>query len=67
MINRVLNRDPVDSGDLLPDMRTWTDNQPGTWYYFAVQEATNSHEYTRPDGHEDWTEITADPDWTRYQ
>ena len=67
MINRVLNRDPVEDDDLLPDMRTWTDNQPGTWYYFAVQEATNSHEYTRPDAHEDWTEITADPDWTRYQ
>ncbi len=67
MINRVLNRDPVENEDLLPDMRTWTDNQPGTWYYFAVQEATNSHEYTRPDAHEDWTEMTADPDWTRYQ
>lgn len=67
MINRVLNREPEDEGDLLPDMRVWSDNQPGTWYYFAVQEATNSHEYTRPDAHEDWTEITADPDWERYQ
>ncbi len=67
MINRVLNRDPVEDDDLHPDMRTWTDNRPGTWYYFAVQEATNSHEYTRPDAHEDWTAITADPDWTRYQ
>ena len=67
MINRVLNRDPEDESDLLPDMRVWSDNQPGTWYYFAVQEATNSHEYTRPDAHEDWTEITADPDWERYQ
>ncbi len=67
MINRVLNRDPEDESDLLPDMRVWSDNQPGTWYYFAVQEATNSHEYTRPDAHEDWTEITADPNWERYQ
>ena len=67
MINRVLNRDPEDEGDLLPDMRVWSDNKPGTWYYFAVQEATNSHEYTRPDAHEDWTEITADPNWERYQ
>lgn len=67
MINRVLNRDPEDEGDLLPDMRVWSDNKPGTWYYFAVQEVTNSHEYTRPDAHEDWTEITADPNWERYQ
>lgn len=67
MINRVLNRDPEDESDLLPDMRVWSDNKPGTWYYFAVQEATNSHEYTRPDAHEDWTEITADPNWERYQ
>ena len=67
MINRVLNREPEDEGDLLSDMRVWSDNKPGTWYYLAVQEATNSHEYTRPDAHEDWTEITADPDWERYQ
>ena len=44
MINRVLNREPEDEGDLLPDMRVWSDNQPGTWYYLAVQEATNSHD-----------------------
>ena len=66
MVNRVLNRNPVEE-DLLPDMRVWSDNQPGSWYYFAVQEATNSHEYTRPDSHEDWTKLTEDPDWDRYQ
>ncbi len=67
MINRVLNRDPVENDDLLPDMRVWSDNRPGAWYYFTVQEATNSHEYIRPDSHEDWTEMTPDPDWERYQ
>lgn len=68
MINRVLNREPEDEGDLLPDMRVWSDNQPGTWYYLAVQEATNSHDYTRHNApYEHWTEITADPDWERYQ
>ncbi len=67
VINRVLNRDPVENDDLLPDMRVWSDNRPGAWYYFTVQEATNSHEYTRPDTHEDWTEMTPDPDWERYQ
>lgn len=67
MVNRVLNRNPAEEEDLLPDMRVWSDNQPGSWYYFAVQEATNSHEYTRPDSHEDWTNLTEDPDWDRYQ
>ena len=67
MVNRVLNRNPAEEEDLLPDMRVWSDNQPGSWYYFAVQEATNSHEYTRPDSHEDWTKLTEDPDWDRYQ
>ena len=68
MINRVLNREPEDEGDLLPDMRVWSDNQPGTWYYLAVQEATNSHDYTRPNApYEHWTEITDDLDWERYQ
>ena len=68
MINRVLNREPEDEGDLLSDMRVWSDNKPGTWYYLAVQEATNSHDYTRHNApYEHWTELTADPDWERYQ
>ena len=68
MINRVLNREPEDEGDLLSDMRVWSDNKPGTWYYLAVQEATNSHDSTRHNApYEHWTELTADPDWERYQ
>ncbi len=44
MINRVLNRLPAAKEDLLPGMLQWPDNQdPGAWYYLAVQEATNSH------------------------
>ena len=43
-------------------------NKPGDWYYLAVQEATNSHDFTRKgDVHEHWTKLTADPDWSRYQ
>ena len=49
MINRVLCRVPETEGDLLPGMITWPDNQPGTWYYLAVLEATNSHDYDRKD------------------
>lgn len=68
MINRVLCRIPEDGDDLLPGMKTWPDNQPGDWYYLAVQEATNSHEFQhKGEIHEHWTKLTADPDWTRYQ
>ena len=68
MINRVLNRLPEDEDDLLDGMNVWPDNKPGDWYYLAVQEATNSHDFTRKgDVHEHWTKLTADPDWSRYQ
>lgn len=68
MINRILQRIPEDKDDLLPGMRRWTDNLPGTWYYLAVQEATNSHEFrNKRGGYEYWTRLTDDPDWTKYQ
>ena len=68
MINRVLNRLPESEDDLLDSMNVWPDNQPGAWYYLAVQEATNSHDFNRKgDVHEHWTKLTADPDWTKYQ
>lgn len=68
MINRVLQRLPQDEGDLLTDMTIWSDNNPTDWYYLAIQEATNSHEFVRKsDGiHERWTKCIADPDWTQY-
>ena len=68
MINRVLNRLPESEDDLLDGMNVWPDNQPGAWYYLAVQEATNSHDFNRKgDVHEHWIKLTADPDWTKYQ
>lgn len=68
MINRVLNRLPESEDDLLDGMNVWPDNQQGAWYYLAVQEATNSHDFNRKgDVHEHWTKLTADPDWTKYQ
>ena len=45
MINRVLNRTPEDEEDLLKGMKVWPDCNPGDWFYLAVQEATNSHDY----------------------
>ncbi len=69
MINRVLNRLPEDEDDLLDGMNVWPDNQSGKWYYLAVQEATNTHDFARKGDavHEHWLKLTADPDWIQYQ
>lgn len=64
LANRVLKRLPETDDDLLGEMKHWPDNVPGTWYYLAVQEATNSHDYERKaDGvHEIWTTLRDDKD-----
>ena len=68
MINRMLNRLPEDPSDLLPGMNVWPDCNPGDWFYLAIQEATNSHDYRHKAGsYETWTGLNADPDWTRYE
>ena len=68
MINRVLNRIPEDPSDLLPGMNVWPDCSPGDWFYLAIQEATNSHDYRHKAGsYETWTGLNAAPDWTRYE
>lgn len=68
MINRVLNRIPEENGDLLSSMNVWPDCNPGDWFYLAVQEATNSHDYKHKAGnYETWTGMSKDPDWTRYE
>ena len=68
MINRVLNRIPEENGDLLSSMNVWPDCNPGDWFYLAVQEATNSHDYKHKAGnYETWISMKQDPDWTRYE
>ena len=68
MINRMLNRVPEDPSDLLPGMNVWPDCRHGDWFYLAIQEATNSHDYRRKAGsYETWTDLNANPDWTRYE
>ena len=67
LINRVLCRMPETKADLLDSMTKWPDNQPGAWYYLAVQEATNSHTYEQKDSkYETWTALTAEPDWSKH-
>jgi S-layer homology domain. len=65
LINAVLGRQ-VDEDGLLPDAKYWPDNTAGKWYYEAIMEATNSHDYERESKSdvETWTAVTEDKTWT---
>ena len=69
LVNRVLNRLPENSSDLLDSMIKWPDNSDASaWYYLAVQEATNSHYYkTKENKFEKWTELRETRDWTKLE
>jgi uncharacterized repeat protein (TIGR02543 family) len=74
LVNRVLKRVPGKTEDLLADMVTWPDNLDTTkWYYLAIQEASNTHDYEKYTGddktteYEKWTKLKENPDWTKYQ
>lgn len=57
MVNNVLGRRP-DKDHLLPGMVTFSDNQDtGKWYYAAIQEAANAHDYKMVGGTEHWTQL----------
>ncbi len=70
VINRMLER-AVDEDGMLEDMLTFIDCPAYEWYYEAIQEATNSHDYKRTKdevedygyNYEIWTELLAAPDW----
>ena len=70
MINRVLERVPAKESRLLSRsiMLIFPDNEPGEWYYIAIQEASNSHEYQRSvyesEGDEMWLKLRENVDWT---
>ncbi|MCC8122959.1 MAG: S-layer homology domain-containing protein [Oscillospiraceae bacterium] len=65
LLNRVLERHVDSDDELYTGMVTWSDNMEHTkWYYYDVQEATNSHYYELDtDGDEQWTGIRENPDW----
>lgn len=69
LINRVLNRAPETEKDLLNNMNKWSDNMDvDAWYYLAVQEATNSHDYRRKtSSYEHWLRMLEDPNWASYE
>ena len=55
----------------MEDAIQWADNKPGDWYYYDVQEATNSHEYVRTDKpidgqdfcYEEWIKLKENRNW----
>ena len=75
LANRMLERQPEEESDLLDDMIKWPDNSPSDWWYLAVQEATNSHEYTRKGKtvpylsfeYETWLVMLEMRDWSAFE
>ena len=74
LVNRVLERG-VDEEGLMEDAIQWADNKPGDWYYYDVQEATNSHEYVRTDkpidgrdiSYEEWIKLKENRNWAELE
>ena len=71
LVNRVLERG-VDEEGICEDTIQWSDNlDKSAWYYYAVQEATNSHEYARTDReikdqtfcYEEWIKLKENRNW----
>ncbi|MCQ2419764.1 MAG: S-layer homology domain-containing protein [Clostridia bacterium] len=68
IVNRTLSRAPHKEHLLKEDvMIMWPDNPRTAWYYEAMQEASNSHDYTwiteKNDKIEQWTEKLPQRDW----
>ena len=63
LVNNVLGRKP-HADHMLPEMVTWPDNPKSAWYYEAIQEATNSHDYrwSSSKSYEIWTELLENRD-----
>ncbi|EOQ36193.1 S-layer homology domain-containing protein [Butyricicoccus pullicaecorum] len=65
LVNNVLQRKP-DADHMLDTMIKWPDNMDtSAWYYEAIQEATNSHDYDLFEGaqYETWTALQENRDW----
>ena len=65
LVNNVLNRHVLPEG-MTSDVKVWPDNDPSMWYYAAIEEATNSHEYKEraaDEKNETWTTLRENRDW----
>ena len=64
ILNRVLNRAPQSTSDLLNGRNTFSDVSVTSWYYLDVEEAANSHTYPRTtNDYEYWEKLISDPSW----
>lgn len=69
LINSVLERTP-HKDHLLEKMIKWEDNMDvSAWYYAQIQEATNSHDYTRMSDRniEKWERLLPVRDWAAFE
>ena len=57
IINRMLGRG-VSKGYVCKGAVRFTDNDPGSWYYYEILEATNDHEYRNARPFEQWIRAT---------
>lgn len=64
LVNNVLQRKP-DADHMFDSMIKWPDNPESAWYYEAIQEATNSHDYDLFEDaeYETWTALRENRDW----
>jgi len=66
IINRIFDRLPESTADLLPDMLIWPDNaSTDAWYYLYLQAASNSYTFEmKPGGvYERWIALIPVRDW----
>ena len=70
MINRVLDRVPSKAENLLSGLEVFSDCSAEDWFYCAIEEATNAHDYDRVQGSkadEVWKELKPNRDWTSFE
>ena len=64
IVNAMVERHP-DKEHLLDNMTVWPDNPETEWYYTAIQEATNTHDYElETQLSESWTKLGEARNWS---
>ena len=69
IVNRMLSR-AVNVENIADGAKTFSDCKTSDWFYTAVMEAANSHDYADErleDGTEVWENITENPEWIKYE
>lgn len=56
IFNRILEREVLKE-NMLQSMKVWPDNKIGEWYYEAIQEASNGHDYRKEGKVNIWTAL----------